>query len=55
MVFHLSLTPHALDDLPAGGPLAPAIAGLRDAAAGRPVLQPLTGWSTTPHWLLGRR
>jgi hypothetical protein len=54
MIFHLAVAGDAgefLASRPQGGPLGPALAGLRAAAAGHG-FTPLTGWTTGRHWLL---
>jgi hypothetical protein len=59
MVFHLAVNGGAADFVasrPAGGPLAPALAGLSAAVDGAATDDregaPLTGWTTERHWLL---
>ncbi|MBG0561209.1 hypothetical protein [Actinoplanes aureus] len=56
MIFHLSVDGGArrfVAELPERGPLAPAVAGLREVVEGGRT-RPLTGWTTERHWLLPR-
>lgn len=57
LIFHLAVTGEAaafVAGRTADGPLGPALTGLRDAVEGRPA-RPLTGWTTSRHWLLPER